>query len=161
MKGAEKIFAEVALEISPMPAEAKREKEFALEICRILEKNLKGEGVECAFVGSAARDTGLKDDNDLDLFVQFPRDKSEDYIVKKTFEAARKIPGEWVTHYAEHPYLQAQLGAFKVEVIPCFRMAANGELKSAVDRSPLHMAYLQEKLTPPQRRDVRLLKKLL
>ena len=64
-------------------------------------------------------------------------------------------------HYAEHPYLQAVIGKFQVEVIPCFAISPHEEIKSAVDRSPLHMDYLQRMLSAKQKRDVRVMKKLL
>ncbi|MFH0922843.1 MAG: CCA tRNA nucleotidyltransferase, partial [Candidatus Micrarchaeota archaeon] len=71
------------------------------------------------------------------------------------------LRAKWETHYAEHPYLQAKIGGYKVEVIPCFRIGAHEGIKSAVDRSPLHMAFLQERLTQEQRKDVRILKQFL
>lgn len=158
----EGLFEEVSSQISPLPEEAAAEKQFALKVISQLEQALGGHGVKVFFVGSAARDTGLRGDKDIDLFVSFPQKFSRDEIVGKTIEATRStIPGSWEMHYAEHPYLQAKLGEFSVEVIPCFQMDAHGQLKSAVDRSPLHMDYLQKRLSLKQKRDVRLLKQLL
>ncbi|MFA4946868.1 MAG: CCA tRNA nucleotidyltransferase [Candidatus Micrarchaeia archaeon] len=152
----------VAREITPSPEEVVREKAFAAQIAKSISAALKDPEAAIRFVGSAARDTGLRGDADIDLFIQFPRRHDEDYIVKKAFDAARAaVQAEWVMHYAEHPYLQARVEGFTVEVIPCFHYEANTELKSAVDRSPLHMTYLQEKLSRLQRRDVRLLKQFL
>ncbi len=158
----DKLLESVSKEITPTDEEAKLDREFATKFSRDLLKTLNEPGAEACFVGSAARDTGLRGDRDIDLFLKFPRKHSEDYIVKKTFAAARKtVDANWVTHYAEHPYLKAVVEGFEVEVIPCFQLEAHGELKSAVDRTPLHMTYLQERLTKAQRRDVRLLKKIL
>lgn len=152
----------VSKEITPTAEEVKLDREFASKFSRDLIKALDEPGADACFVGSAARDTGIRGDRDIDLFIRFPRRHDEDYIVKKTFAAARKtVDAEWVTHYAEHPYLKAKVEGFDVEVIPCFQLEAHGELKSAVDRTPLHMDYLQKRLTKAQRRDVRLLKKML
>ncbi len=155
--------------ISPTPSEAADEKRFALSLAEKLgrafaKSNVK---VKVHFVGSAARDTGLRGGKDVDLFVSFPRSMTRDAIVAKTVAATKRtIRAKWVMHYAEHPYLKANvknaLGTvFEVEVIPCFATKPHEKLKSAVDRSPLHMLYLQQRLTKTQREDVRLLKQLL
>ena len=149
----------VLQKISPDASEAREEKAFALKLKAVLERICAD---RVSFVGSAARDTGLKGDRDIDLFVQFPSHLEEEYIVKKTFDYARKhIKANWIIRYAEHPYLQAQIGNFKVEIIPCFVAKPHEGIKSAVDRSPLHMDYLQKKLSPKQREDVRVLKQFL
>lgn len=157
----ETIFKAVAQKVSPTKEEAAVEKAYAAGLKRKLESALGGEAV-VNFIGSAARDTGLRGDRDIDLFVAYPRDREREYIVKRTISVTKKvIPAKWEMHYAEHPYLQARIGEFVVEVIPCFQHKPHEKLKSAVDRSVLHMSYLQERLTPEQRRDVRVLKALL
>jgi tRNA nucleotidyltransferase (CCA-adding enzyme) len=158
----EKIFQEVSLKVSPTPDEALKEKKFALGLVASLEAALAGEGVKVFFVGSTARDTGLRGDRDIDLFVSYPIDKTRDHIVQRTVDAVKSsIPGGWQMHYAEHPYLQARVAGYSVEVIPCFQIAPHQQIKSAVDRSPLHMDYLQKRLSDAQKRDVRVLKQLL
>ncbi|MFQ5405640.1 MAG: CCA tRNA nucleotidyltransferase [Candidatus Micrarchaeia archaeon] len=157
----EKIFEKTSEKISPTPKEAKDEREQAVKIAKKLQNQL-GKKARVMFIGSSARDTGLKGDKDIDLFVLFPRKLSKQQITSKTFTATKKaIKAKWITRYAEHPYLQANVGNFKVEVIPCFQTRPNAPLKSAVDRSPLHMKYLQERLSETQKRDVRVLKQLL
>ncbi|HIH20451.1 TPA: CCA tRNA nucleotidyltransferase [Candidatus Micrarchaeota archaeon] len=149
----------ILAKVSPTGQEAQEEKRFALGLAATLQKI---GGVKVSFVGSAARDTGLRGDNDIDIFVQYPASLEKEFIVKKTFEFTRKnIKANWIIRYAEHPYLQARIGNFKVEIIPCFVAEPHGGIKSAVDRSPLHMDYLQRRLTPQQREDVRVLKQLL
>jgi len=169
--------------ISPTPSEAAAEKRFALalseKLARAFAKN--NSRVKVHFVGSTARDTGLRGDKDVDLFVSFPRSKTREEIVERTIAVTKKtIRTKWEMHYAEHPYIQGNVKSdyasvdgkgkkgsgrsgetFEVEVIPCFDTKPNEKLKSAVDRSPLHMLYLQKRLTRAQREDVRLLKQLL
>ena len=157
----ETIAEKVAKIVSPTPREAGEEKEFASKLSSLIAKELKNEA-EIRFVGSAARDTGLADDMDIDLFVTFPSSFSRENIIRRTLAATKKvIKAKWLMKYAEHPYLQTKIGKFQVEVIPCFRIAPHEPIKSAVDRSPLHMDYLQKKLSEKQKRDVRVLKKLL
>ena len=152
----------MARRITPLASEAEKQKVFAREACARLEEELSGYGVKMHFVGSAARDTGLRGNNDVDLFVSFPRVLEEDFIVKETKRAAKKLfDVGWVMHYAEHPYLKAVVDGFDTEVIPCFEHDEDAPLKSAVDRSPLHMQYLEKRLSARQKRDVRVLKKFL
>ncbi len=159
---AEKLFAQAAERISPTSAEAEREKAFALKLVAKLEDALERENVRVYFVGSTARDTGLAGDKDVDLFVAFPQKHSREHVVEKAIAATKKsIAARWQMHYAEHPYLQAVVDGYKVEVIPCFQILPHEPVKSAVDRSPLHMDYLQKRLSPSQKRDVRLLKAML
>ncbi|MFH1443475.1 MAG: CCA tRNA nucleotidyltransferase [Candidatus Micrarchaeota archaeon] len=157
----ERIFSEIALRVSPTAKEAAMEKEFAEGIRKKLQKAL-GKKANLFFVGSTARDTGIRGDRDIDIFVAFPKGKSKEEIVKTTITTVKRIlPAKWEMHYAEHPYLQAKLGNFKVEIVPCFKIKVNEGIISAVDRTPLHALYLQKHLTQKQKRDVRVLKALL
>jgi len=157
----ESLFKQVSGRVTPTPAEAVQERALASQLKAKLEKELHGEAA-VNFIGSAARDTGLRGGRDIDLFVAFPKECAREYIIDTTIRATRKaIPAAWEMHYAEHPYLQARVAGYQVEVIPCFKIHFHEKLKSAVDRSVLHMAYLQERLTPEQRSDVRVLKAFL
>ncbi|MEK6923930.1 MAG: CCA tRNA nucleotidyltransferase [Candidatus Micrarchaeota archaeon] len=157
----EAVLEKVSAVVTPTRAEADAEKEFALKITSLIEPRLPS-GARVYFVGSAARDTGLRGDRDVDLFVSFPATFSRERIVELTGTILKKsVPGKWEMHYAEHPYYQSLLQGFKVEVIPCFKVEPHAPIKSAVDRSPLHMDYLQKRLNPSQKRDVRCLKQLL
>ncbi len=160
-KALEALAKKAASKISPTKEEAEVEKKFAQQLIEKLKREI-GPEPEIKFIGSAARDTGLRGDRDIDLFVAWPRERSKEFIVEATEKGTKKaIPAEWMMHYAEHPYLRTELNGFKVEVIPCFEMKPHEQKKSAVDRSVLHMDYLQKRLTEEQKRDVRVLKQLL
>lgn len=156
------LLEKVSKKITPTLEQALHEKMLAAKLVSKLEHELSHAGVKVMFIGSSARDTGLAGETDLDLFVQWPKSYSKEEIVKLTITGAKRaIDIKWEMHYAEHPYLQGIYQGFKVEVIPCFQIDAHTTIKSAVDRSPLHMQYLQSRLTSEQKQDVRLLKKLL
>ncbi|MFH1199761.1 MAG: CCA tRNA nucleotidyltransferase [Candidatus Micrarchaeota archaeon] len=159
-KGCESIFATVSRKITPSAQEAREEKKFAAWAIRQLARNLP-KGAKVNFVGSAARDTGIRGDRDIDLFIAFPKKYSRDEIVEQTKRAAKAVHSDWQMHYAEHPYLQAVVKGFKVEVIPCYKFSPNEPLASAVDRTPLHALYLQKRLSTRQKSGVRVLKALL
>ncbi len=156
----EAIAQKAAAKVAPTIQQAKAERKFADKIVGKLSKAMPKAKLQ--LVGSTARDTGLAGDNDIDVFAAFPRNMEEKEIVEITVSAVKKaVPAKWEMHYAEHPYLQAVVDGYSVEVIPCFLLETGQPLKSAVDRTPLHMDYLQKRLTQEQRADVRALKKLL
>lgn len=158
---AELLFEQVSRKVTPSAIEAAVEKRFARKLGEKIQAALGGQ-IKVRFVGSTARDTGLKGDQDIDLFVAFPRGRKLDSMVESLGKTLQEVaPAKWEMHYAEHPYYQAVINQFKVEVIPCYAISEQERIISAVDRTPLHMTYLQERLTPKQRRDVRVLKKLL
>ncbi len=155
-----KLFGYVDSQVSPTPEQAGKEKALASRLKALLSRALPE--ADITFLGSSARDTGLKYDRDIDIFAAFGRALSEKSIVERTSRAARRaIRAKWIMRYAEHPYLQCEYEGYRVEVIPCFSIKPDQEIKSAVDRSPLHMEYLHPRLTAEQRRDVRVLKQLL
>ncbi len=157
----EGIFSAVAERSSPSKEEAQKEKAFAEGTRKKLQKAF-GKKAQLFFVGSTARDTGVRGDKDIDIFAAFPKARTKEQIVKITISTVKRVlPAKWEMHYAEHPYLQGHLGGFKVEVVPCFRIKVNEGIISAVDRTPLHALYLQKHLTQKQKRDVRVLKVLL
>ncbi|HEV8289690.1 MAG TPA: CCA tRNA nucleotidyltransferase [Candidatus Norongarragalinales archaeon] len=158
----ESIIENVAKQVSPTKAEAIAQKTFADKIVKKIRSKIKEKSVVVQFIGSTARDTGLRGDHDVDVFVCWPRSMKREQIVSNTFKATNSaLPGKWLKHYAEHPYLQREIEGVRVEVIPCFQMQPGESIQSATDRSPLHMDYLQSRLTDQQRRDVRVLKQLL
>ncbi|MFH1750604.1 MAG: CCA tRNA nucleotidyltransferase [Candidatus Micrarchaeota archaeon] len=157
----ERIFSLVAKRVSPTLEEAREEKAFAEKIRARLQRAFSKRAT-LFFVGSTARDTGIRGDRDIDIFVAFPKGKKKEAIVKDTVATVKRtLPANWEMHYAEHPYLQGKMQGYKLEVVPCFKIEVNEGIISAVDRTPLHAQYLQKHLSEKQKRDVRVLKALL
>lgn len=116
----------------------------------------KGVDAEPLLVGSVAKGTHLSQ-AEIDIFVAFPRDTP-----RETLETVGLALGEFLEDkarmYAEHPYTRGRWQGFEVEVVPCYKITDASQKMSAVDRTPLHAAYVIEKLKPGQRDQVRLLK---
>jgi len=127
------------------------------------ERNIKG--IEVRTVGSIAKDTWLKDDRDIDIFVLFPKSCSIDTVRRLGFELAKEtaleIAGSFSSEYAEHPYVSVSYRGFKVEIVPCYKIAPGEKPITAVDRTPLHTEYINKKLSSSQKDQVRILKKFL
>ncbi|MEM0372351.1 MAG: CCA tRNA nucleotidyltransferase [archaeon] len=124
-------------------------------------KEIQKEGYEAMLVGSLSRGTSLADEGDADIFVFFPPTTPREDLEKKGVELGKKILKAYgpSTHYAEHPYVKAEVEGMNVEIVPCYKI--KDKLISAVDRSPLHNEYVKKKMTEKQKDEVLLLKKFL
>ncbi len=154
----DKIRLAVLRKIKPSREEEQRVEDYAK---RLVEKAKAISGFECVVCGSIGKHTWLKGDHDVDLFVIFPHVSREE-LEKAGLELGKKITtemkGKCIIKYAEHPYVRATINDFVADIVPCYRINKGEPIKSAVDRSPLHMEYVLNNLNPGLRDDVRLLK---
>ncbi|MDI9615940.1 MAG: CCA tRNA nucleotidyltransferase [Methanothrix sp.] len=114
------------------------------EILRRVEEIAAAKGVACRgiLVGSAARNTWLSGDRDIDVFIAVP----EDGDLGAALEIAREIAPEHEERYAEHAYVHAQIDGFDVDLVPCYDVRDPSRIKSAVDRTPFHSRYISERI---------------
>ena len=63
--------------------------------------------------------------------------------------------------YAEHPYLQVFHGDYHADIVPAYKISSISEKGSAVDRSPLHTAFVNSRLDAKGKDGVRLLKRFM
>lgn len=112
--------------------------------------------------GSYAKDTWLAGETDIDVFVKFSQDTSDDAFKRISREIGfRSMAGyEPRERYANHPYVEATISDVMINVVPCFDVELGG-WRSAADRSPYHTAFMRRWLTDDMRNEVRLLKRLL
>ncbi len=107
-------------------------------------------------VGSAARNTWLAQDHDLDIFLGVPPE--EDLVA--ALEVARLVAVDYEEKYAEHPYVHAWMDGFDVDLVPCYLVEDSSQLKSAVDRTPFHTRYVSQRIAGRED-DVLLLKQFM
>ena len=90
-------------------------------------------------VGSIARNTWVRGDRDLDVFLLFPP-----YLPRETLEGvglalarsiARKFTKTFREKYAEHPYINATIDSIDVDLVPCYNVPSASCIQSAVDRT--------------------------
>ncbi|MGC8515582.1 MAG: CCA tRNA nucleotidyltransferase [Thermoplasmata archaeon] len=112
---------------------------------------------EVELVGSTSKGTNLKG-GDIDLFIVFPTTYTRAEIVKTGLRIGHMILPDGQEKYAEHPYVFGYVEGHKIDVVPCFHMNENDDLKSAVDRSPLHTRWVNAHLDDRKRREIILLK---
>jgi len=155
----EGLLARVLRRIEPTPEERREAEELAKRLASSLSELLRKEEVEgeVRVEGSFAKDTWLRGENDLDLFVLLPPEAGEEGL-RRVVEVAKGLKGRKRERYAEHPYLELEVEGYRVEVVPCFRVERAEERCSAVDRTPFHTQYVRERLDEGKKKEVRLLK---
>ena len=112
--------------------------------------------------GSVAKDTWLRDNPDIDIFMRLPTSIPRKNLGEVGLRIAKKAADgyEQLERFAEHPYLEITVGSYRVDIVPCYD-AKPGEWMSATDRTPYHTDYVKKHLTLSLRGEVRLLKKFM
>jgi tRNA nucleotidyltransferase (CCA-adding enzyme) len=124
----------------------------------------KKSNLECIVTleGSVAKDTWLTDEADIDIFMQVPKifDKKQlkDICLKIAKDSLKGYPT--IERYAEHPYIEANIGNYKVNIVPCYK-TKKGIWMSAADRTPFHTEYMKKQLNDKLRKEIRILKKFM
>ncbi len=157
------IEQEILATITPSKVDREQLQNIILQITEIVEDKLKDkhQSAVIELVGSTAKDTFLKDNLDIDLFIIFPPTVPEETITSSTLQIGREILEKSEECYAEHPYIRGYFKSYKVELVPCYQITDASEKISAVDRTPLHTRYINQYLEEQQKQDVRLLKQFL
>ncbi|MFA9415861.1 CCA tRNA nucleotidyltransferase [Natrinema sp. HArc-T2] len=112
-------------------------------------------------VGSTARNTWISGDRDIDIFVRFPPELDRDTLEEYGLEVGHATLPDGHEEYAEHPYVKGEVEGFDIDVVPCFRLESAPEIRSAVDRTPFHTQYLEQRLDDDLAGDVRITKQFL
>jgi tRNA nucleotidyltransferase (CCA-adding enzyme) len=112
-------------------------------------------------VGSTARGTWLSGDRDIDLFVRFPTSLSRGELERYGLAVGNAVLPDGREEYAEHPYVTGEFDGFDVDLVPCFDVPSASAIRSAVDRTPFHNAYLVERLDDALAAEVRVFKAFL
>ncbi|MEM2661184.1 MAG: CCA tRNA nucleotidyltransferase [Nitrososphaeria archaeon] len=140
--------------------------EFArkeLEAC--LNRYLGNYFVEVSLQGSVAKDTFLKSQSDIDVFILFNPNKNitiewfESLLIPKIIDCFKNH--EYTLNYATHPYISLYIDNIEVNIVPAFKVKAPNKIISAVDRTPFHTEYVKTHLSEAQKDEVRVLKQFL
>ncbi len=159
----ERVVSEVAERVDPDPAERRRLRAVA---DTLTERARRAATERCSDadvlrVGSTARDTWISGDRDIDVFVRFPPSLDRETLERYGLAVGHETLPEGREEYAEHPYVSGEFEGFDVDVVPCFRVTEATEIRSAVDRTPFHTRYLQERLDDDLAGEVRVAKAFL
>ncbi len=159
---AEKILPLVLAKVTPDPKEFEAESRKAREIIKQI-MSIKGSHVKAELGGSLSRNTHLKGDRDIDIFVFYPAELDRKSFEKESLALGKKAfrGKQFEIAYAEHPYARGVMDGYDVEIVPSYCIEDTSALKSSVDRSSFHTRYLKKRLSESHRKGTRLLKAFL
>ncbi|QQR92693.1 MAG: CCA tRNA nucleotidyltransferase [Candidatus Iainarchaeum archaeon] len=155
-------LSKVRKRITPSPSDARAEQAMVRRLLREIKKT-KGPHLSALLCGSMARNTHLRGDRDLDIFVFYSPKLKRESFEKNGLQLAHKIFGKHFHEevYSEHPYVRGNIDGFDVEIVPTYKVEKASDKLSAVDRTPFHAQYMRKHLSKQQCGEVRLLKQFL
>lgn len=117
--------------------------EEALKICRRAAKNS-----EIVLCGSFAKDTYLAGIRDVDIFLVVKEGKAAetDGLADAEVCARALSPKSYARKFTSHKYFTAEFKGYKFDLVPAYPFAPGEELRSSVDRTPLHAEYVNGNL---------------
>ncbi len=161
MEEIERVLNEALKFVVPSEEEYRRAKEAEEELKRRLEEVLKKyPQLEYRFLGSYARDTWLRGNLEIDVFILFPEDTPMEELERIGLEVGKAVVDEYELRYAAHPYVHGLVKGVEVDVVPCYKLKSAERIKSAVDRTPFHHDWLKDRVKGKEN-EVRLLKRFL
>lgn len=155
----DKLEEEVLDKLKPCEEEVEEVKRVSQQLEEEINE-LTGDEIKTKLVGSVAKDTFLRDP-DIDMFVLFPQSMSKEEMTERGLSLGRELLDNIEEKYAEHPYLHGTYDGYKTDIVPCYDVDDITEMRSSVDRTPLHTEYVIEHLKDELRDDVLLLKAFL
>lgn len=157
------LMKKVLSEVSPGPLERERVQGIAerlLEVTREAIRAIGAEGVEPVIAGSVAKGTYSRSP-DIDIFLLFPKDTPNATLEKTGLELGKRVLDSPVRKYTQHPYTAGTFMGMPCDMVPCLKIGRGDSVRTAVDRTPHHVEYINSTLRPEQRDDVLLLKSFL
>jgi len=158
------VISTVSKIVIPSKSLEKSKKRIAqLAFNLVQEETIKfPEVVGLEFGGSFAKGTWLSKDADIDIFIRFKKNTSEENFEKISkkigFDSLKKYSP--YVRYSQHPYVEAKIKNTKINVVPFYDVKI-GEWKSAADRSTFHTRFMDKSLTSKMKNEVRILKTFL
>lgn len=159
----ETVTTAVQERIDPAPEERERLAATAQRLVERAESAVADLPVEAEVmqVGSTARDTWISGDRDIDIFVCFPPSLEREELEEYGLDVGHTVLPDGHEEYAEHPYVTGTVDGFDVDLVPCYAVDSATAIRSAVDRTPFHTAYIEDRLTDDLAAEVRLCKQFL
>jgi len=165
VKNYQKILNGVLKDIRPKPEEKKLLHSVAKKVFSVAKKEARKYKAKPLIAGSITRDTWLPGKIEFDLFIMFPTKlsgkKFEETGLKVGKAIFEKMEGSWKIEYAQHPYVSGKIYGVEIDIVPSYNVKSAEQLKSAVDRTPFHVKYLEKHLPLKLSDQVRLLKQFL
>ncbi|MEE9592394.1 MAG: CCA tRNA nucleotidyltransferase, partial [Thermoplasmata archaeon] len=152
---------EILDEIKPTREEVEETLRIAESLLRRLAEAAREEGIpgRPLLVGSVAKGTYLKNP-EIDAFFAFPPETSREDLERWGLQLGGVLDSPTL-RYAEHPYTRGVYMGLEADVVPCYELDRPSDRMTAVDRTPFHYEYVRERMSGPQKDQVRLLKRFM
>jgi len=160
----ERIHARVAKRVTPTKKERGKVQQLLEKFTARARDQAEARGLQARVEveGSIAKDTWISTDRDLDVFLIFPSGTDGEMVKGEGLELAKASAGpKWSLGYAEHPYVEADIDGFTLDIVPSLEMREGEKPTTSVDRTPLHTRFVGERLDARGRTEVRVLKQFL
>jgi len=161
----QKVLKSVLKKIVPSKIEKQQLMKFVDEVMGIANEVSREFAAIPMLAGSVTRDTWLPGKKEIDVFVLFPktleRKRLEEHGLLLGKKIAEKLNAEYSIEFAEHPYVRIKKGEYTADIVPCYKIDEGEKIKSAVDRTPFHVRYLEKKFHPMLADQARLLKQFM
>ena len=164
MQEIQAVTKQVLKKITPKKTERVRVEALSRNLEQQILIASQSEGIQAKVrvEGSVAKDTWLSENPDIDIFIRLPPSIPRKNLGEIGLKIARKAAGNarQVERFAEHPYLEAYMDGYRVDIVPCYN-AKQGEWQSATDRTPYHTDYIKKHLKTNLLGEARLLKRFM
>jgi tRNA nucleotidyltransferase (CCA-adding enzyme) len=160
------ILNEVYEKIKPTNDELTNIKKVAKDVISKLNKTIIKEKMPVKKIiqaGSSARGTFITNKTDIDIFLLFDLALSVDEIKEYNKEICNKTYPKikFTEEYGEHPYLKGVIDNHNIDFVPGFYITNIKDKKSSVDRTPLHLKFLNKHQSEAIKKQVIILKQFL
>ncbi len=165
MSSPKKVLHDVLRKIKPDSEQRRKIEGLSRKTLSLTAKFAKKYKAKAILAGSVTRGTWLPDKMEFDVFVLFPESMKEKRMEELGLKIGRmvvsKLGGQPSVEYAEHPYVCGNISGIDIDIVPAFEVKSAEKIKSAVDRTPFHVKYIEKNLPLKLSDQVRLLKKFL
>ncbi|MBI2545309.1 MAG: CCA tRNA nucleotidyltransferase [Candidatus Aenigmarchaeota archaeon] len=165
MASHDQVLDKVIKKIRPNQSEEKKLTDLAKKTLEISIEVAKKHNAKTILAGSLTRKTWLPGKKEFDIFILFPtslpEDKLEEHGLAVGREVVKRLKGKFSVEYAQHPYASGLVNGIDIDIVPCYEVTSAENIKSAVDRTPFHVRYIEKSLPVKLSDDVRLLKQFL
>jgi len=147
-----KVLKEVLNEIKP-DGGLKKVDLFLVKLNKLIKKS--GINAKAVVGGSISKDTFLKNDFDVDIFVKFDLKYVDDDLSKLLAKILRGLKIEKVHGSRDYYFYKDD---FNYEIVPVLNIKKVGDAKNVTDMSPLHVKWVLKNSDGGLRDDIRLAK---
>lgn len=125
-----KVLNEICNEVIEQIRPGAKEQAEVKALTELIITNLNSKAVEMGIdahaisVGSTARNTWVSGEADIDIFIMFPVETSDQDLKEKGLALAKSVSDRYEERYASHPYIHAYFHfadrEYEVDLVPCF-----------------------------------------